>query len=79
MVYLDVCSNMIFLMINAVKEDKVRKNMSLIVIVWLFVTPGDLCSQCRTKEGYAISLDIQRCVKDDTCGVVGVMIFIIIC
>ena len=37
MVYLDVCSNMIFLMINAMKEDKVRKNMGVVVIVWLFV------------------------------------------
>lgn len=38
---------------------------------------GDLCSQC--KGGYGISLDLRRCVKDDTCGAVGVTIFVLTC
>ena len=46
-------------------------------IIWLFITLGDLCSQC--KKGYGISLDIRRCVEDDTCGAVGVTIFIFTC
>lgn len=49
----------------------------IVDIIILFITLGDLCSQC--KEGYGVSLDIRRCVKDNTCGAVGVIIFVFTC
>ena len=46
-------------------------------IIILLITLGDLCSQCR--EDYGVSLDIRKCVKDYTCGAVGVIIFVFTC
>ena len=38
---------------------------------------GDFCGQC--KKDYGISLDLRKCVKDRTCGAIGVTIFLLTC
>lgn len=67
-------------MSNVIREEKVGKiNMYMLYCdcIYLLCILGDLCSQC--KDDYGISLDLRRCVNDETCGAVGVMIFVLTC
>ena len=62
------------MMEEKVRQDSIYTHNSNCCIYYML---GDLCSQC--KDGHGISLDLRKCVNDNTCGAPGVIIFVLTC